>query len=572
MAKGAYIGVDGVARKVKKGYVGVSDSYTILDYIQSSGTQYIDTGFMPNQDTRVVCTANLAQQNTAAWLFGARNGTGAATFGFLTYQNAYRSDYNTSQDQTISDAYTGFFIVDKDKNITSINGETKITNTAGKFQANYPIFLFANNNGGSADGHSSCAIQACQIYDNGALVRDFKPCRNSSGVVGLLDIVNGKFYGNAGTGTFTAGSETGDPVLISGGVARKNKKAYIGVGGVARPCWSGGELAYYGTAMPLALSRGYLAATTIGDYALFGGGYNGSTSSDYQNTVDAYNTLLTRTTPTALSMARYYLAATTVGNYALFGGGYSNQTMSTVDAYNKSLTRSTPTALPNGNRELAATTVGNHALFAGGNTGSTYTALVNAYNTSLTRSTPTGLSRGRSQLAATAVGDYALFGGGSNGQGVFTVVDAYNTSLTRSTPTGLGMGRSQLAATTVGDYALFGGGIQSSPTNKVDAYNTSLTRSTPTSLSVSRSGLSATSVGDYALFGPGWYDTNQSAGSKTVDAYDASLTRTIPAAPSNGYGCGAATTVGNYALFGGGMQRNSTSWGCTNEVDVYTVA
>ena len=53
MAKGAYIGVDGVARKVKKGYVGVSDSYTILDYIQSSGTQYIDTGFMPNQDTRV---------------------------------------------------------------------------------------------------------------------------------------------------------------------------------------------------------------------------------------------------------------------------------------------------------------------------------------------------------------------------------------------------------------------------------------------------------------------------------------------------------------------------------------
>ena len=122
MARGAYIGVAGVARKVKKGYVGVSDSYTILDYIQSSGTQYIDTGFMPNQDTRVVCTTNLAQQNTAAWLFGARNGTGAATFGFLTYQNAYRSDYNTSQDQTISDAYTGFFIVDKDKNITSING------------------------------------------------------------------------------------------------------------------------------------------------------------------------------------------------------------------------------------------------------------------------------------------------------------------------------------------------------------------------------------------------------------------------------------------------------------------
>ena len=41
---------------------------------------------------------------------------------------------------------------------------------------------------------------------------------------------------------------------------------------------------------------------------------------------------LTRTTATPLSEARSYLAATTVGNYALFGGGFYPSS-STVDAY-----------------------------------------------------------------------------------------------------------------------------------------------------------------------------------------------------------------------------------------------
>jgi hypothetical protein len=49
------------------------------------------------------------------------------------------------------------------------------------------------------------------------------------------------------------------------------------------------------------------------------------------NKVDAFDTSLTRSTPTALSTGRRSLAATTVGNYALFGGGsrYSD----VVDAY-----------------------------------------------------------------------------------------------------------------------------------------------------------------------------------------------------------------------------------------------
>ena len=68
--------------------------------------------------------------------------------------------------------------------------------------------------------------------------------------------------------------------------------------------------------VPLKEPQCYLAATTVGDYALFGGG----AGNGYVSRIDAYNTSLTKTVNKSLSVARRDLAATTVGNYALFGG------------------------------------------------------------------------------------------------------------------------------------------------------------------------------------------------------------------------------------------------------------
>ena len=320
----------------------------------------------------------------------------------------------------------------------------------------------------------------------------------------------------------------------------------------------------------LSEARPNLPATSVGDYALFGGG------SSARSTVDAYNTSLTRTTPTALSTGRRWLAATTVGNYALFGGGYSSNYYATLDAYNTSLTRTTPPESSIARCDLAATTVGNYALFGGG--GAYYTSdttKVDAYDNSLTRTTPTELSQGlRANLAATTVGNYALFGGGARTTTTATyyaTVDSYNTSLTRTTPTALSQARSYLKATTVGNYALFGGGYSYSSGvgnyyyATVDAYDTSLTRTTPTELSQARSYLAATRVGNYALFGGG-YDENY-VSSSTVDVYDTLLTRTISTSLSQARRQLAATTVGNYALFGGGYSSNYS-----NIVDAYRPA
>ena len=91
--------------------------------------------------------------------------------------------------------------------------------------------------------------------------------------------------------------------------------------------------------------------------------------------VDAYDSSLTRTTPTELSVARSDLASTTIGNYALFGGGNN-----VVDAYDTSLTRTTPTALSQARYNLSATSVGNYALFGGGRTRTSDSYVVDAYS------------------------------------------------------------------------------------------------------------------------------------------------------------------------------------------------
>jgi hypothetical protein len=53
------------------------------------------------------------------------------------------------------------------------------------------------------------------MYDNNILKRDYVPARRASdGAVGLYDMIEKKFYTNAGPGSFTAG-----PVLATNNIA-----------------------------------------------------------------------------------------------------------------------------------------------------------------------------------------------------------------------------------------------------------------------------------------------------------------------------------------------------------------
>ena len=180
--------------------------YTELEYIQSSGTQYIDTGFKPNQDTKISITVDFPLSGTA-WLYGGRTSAGSNSLGFLCEGgNHYRFDYASSINELVTKP-TGKFTIDSDKNKCYINGELVFTATYTTFASPVNMYIFNNNNNGSLSGGSSAKLYNCRIYDNGVLIRSFIPCKNASGTVGLYDSVNNQFYQNAGTGTFIAGPE-----------------------------------------------------------------------------------------------------------------------------------------------------------------------------------------------------------------------------------------------------------------------------------------------------------------------------------------------------------------------------
>ena len=350
-----------------------------------------------------------------------------------------------------------------------------------------------------------------------------------------------------------------------GGKARKVKKMYIGdSSGKARLCYSA-ELEKVGMAAALSTTRYDMRAATVGKYALFAGGYISKSIWGYVvgSSVDAYNTSLTKSTPTELSCKRCGHAAASVGGYALFAGGASSYNLlgygdlvSSVDAYDASLTRSAAHII-GATAAIGGAAVGNYALFAGGTVYSqinkdNVTSDVLAYDPSLTFTTAPLLSVARANVKGASAGNYALFAGGRAGS-FCTTVDAYNASLTRTTATALSSTKNNSAAATVGNHAIFVGNTASA-----DIYDASLTKTSAAILSTARTGLAATTVGDYAIF----------SGGGVADFCDASLTRSSIGTSMTGYDMGAAT-IGDYALFAGGYS-DEKSLTVYDSVEVYT--
>lgn len=180
------------------------DGYTLLEYIESTGTQYIDTGFKPTGNSRVVCDIQLSK--TGVWLYGARHTATDRTFMTVAMTDNYRSDYNNSYSLNIPYDMTDRVTIDKNKGSMTIGTQT-VSYEDADFSCAYNLYIFAGNSAGTPSTFSSMKLFYCKVYDNGVLIRDYVPCQGPSGDIGLYDTENNQFYGNAGTGTFTAGPE-----------------------------------------------------------------------------------------------------------------------------------------------------------------------------------------------------------------------------------------------------------------------------------------------------------------------------------------------------------------------------
>lgn len=183
------------------------EGYTELEYIRSTGEQYVNTEVPATDNIKIQAKLNM-QEVTGYTVIGYYN-SDSDEWRLFNYSNKFYFDYGNG---TANRLYGGSWLLNTDyeleignhyvKNL--LNGETIISGTAKTaIYSGQGICVFGNNN------FSKGKLYYLKIYDNGTLVRDYVPCLNPSKEVGLYDIVNGEFYGNAGAGVFVAGDELG---------------------------------------------------------------------------------------------------------------------------------------------------------------------------------------------------------------------------------------------------------------------------------------------------------------------------------------------------------------------------
>lgn len=202
--------------KVKEHYLLPSD-YTLVEYIESTGTQYIDTGIVPTNDTGVEIVYYPTNVTASQYILGSRDGaTGNIAYalngassrtdwdirhdGQTTFSNVNRTNNKFNSKMILKNGRVDWSITNLDTN-SSVN----IVASNKTVTAQKNLMLFAYNN---VNIHKGLRVYSCNIYDEELVVREFVPCyRNSDNEVGLFDLVNLKFYTNKGTGEFTYGEK-----------------------------------------------------------------------------------------------------------------------------------------------------------------------------------------------------------------------------------------------------------------------------------------------------------------------------------------------------------------------------
>lgn len=182
---------------------GLPEGYRRVDYIGTTGNDsvpgpYIDTDFVPNQDSRVVCEF-LFTRGTG--IFGARTTTTSNNFSLCSSSIVYQFGYNATLIGSKVKTDANWHTVDFNKNIGTIDSSNVVEFKYAAFESPKTM-IFGGINANNRIYYGSCKYRMCQIYDNGVLIRDFIPCINPEGKVGMYDTVFGVFYGNAGEGEF----------------------------------------------------------------------------------------------------------------------------------------------------------------------------------------------------------------------------------------------------------------------------------------------------------------------------------------------------------------------------------
>ena len=183
--------------------------YQQVEYIESTGTQYINTKYYAKGNSSY--SFKYSDHKNSGVMFGAYNTTWQTGNGFYVNinndnNNPYLHYYSNTR-ININYYDSGTIQINKGKFYFN---DIEYESLADKeFSVNYPTYIFAGNwCGQRIEQPTQYKLYYFKIYEGEELIRDFIPCyKKEDNTIGMYDTVEGKFYTNAGTGQFIAGPE-----------------------------------------------------------------------------------------------------------------------------------------------------------------------------------------------------------------------------------------------------------------------------------------------------------------------------------------------------------------------------
>ena len=181
-------------------------AYTRLTYIECAGKQYINTGYVVQEDDIIemsyITTSATSADKAMFGVVQSGNGIWATIYSNTSYLR-----FGSTASVTISNARQRYKI-----KIQKGSADIDDSTASPEFtqMPNFPLYLFAsNNNGTSVNMYGYCQSMGFKISKaSGEVVMNMKPYkRNEDGKIGMLDLVSGNFFISEGSEEFIGGNE-----------------------------------------------------------------------------------------------------------------------------------------------------------------------------------------------------------------------------------------------------------------------------------------------------------------------------------------------------------------------------
>ena len=183
-----------------------------IEYLESTGTQFIEIPFLPNQDSGYeidfqVIDWNQSSPFFARWTFNPTYdsfGIGFTSgYAFALMYGRYSSNHYFLYG-SISDKLNRYVVKQYNKKIY-VNDSLTVTFT-NSVQSNVTPYLFGNHSEEQGNSKCICKIWSFKYFQENEIKMNLIPVRKD-GVGYMYDKVSGQLFGNSGTGSFILGPD-----------------------------------------------------------------------------------------------------------------------------------------------------------------------------------------------------------------------------------------------------------------------------------------------------------------------------------------------------------------------------